>query len=175
VKPLVNLANKVSGEKTMSTWTIRPMLITDCNDMFKLHVAAINAIDDSIYTKDIRDSWAFGLTVEGYARAADDGEEYEVAVTKTGEVVAFCGVKNGEVYGLFVDPRFQGLGIGKALYLRGEARALVQNPDAKTLPLSASLCAIPFYEHLGYKEVKRVSRKSRGGLMMDVSEMEKPI
>jgi putative acetyltransferase len=156
-------------------WSTRAATPDDAQEMCELHIATIRAIDDSIYSLEIRESWAFGLAPEGYVRAMGEGEEYEIATLANGRVVAFCGVRNGEVYGLFVHPEFQGRGIGRTLYARGEARAILQKPNPTVLSLSASLCAVSFYQSLGYREIERLLRKSRGGLMMLVSEMEKVI
>jgi ribosomal protein S18 acetylase RimI-like enzyme len=159
----------------IENWSIRAATQDDTPEMCNLHIAAIKAIDHSIYSSESLESWAFGLVPERYVSAMGEGEEYEVATLANGTVVAFCGVRNGEVYGLYVHPEFQGCGIGRALYARGESRAIRQKPDATVLPLSASLCAVDFYQSLGYHEIEQHLVKSRGGLMMLVSKMKKVI
>lgn len=156
-------------------WRIRDGRPDDGAAMLAIHVAAIMAVDQSIYSAELLRSWAHGLTAEGYAASMRDGEEFEIALDGGGRPIAFCGAKNGEVFGLYVHPDAQLSGIGAALLMRGERRARRQRPDADHLPLSASLNAIPFYQKHGYRLMRIESRPSRGGLPMDAACMSKPI
>jgi GNAT superfamily N-acetyltransferase len=121
---------------------VRTAAIEDFEAMRDLHVAAILAVDPSIYSPEALASWAHGLSPAGYAASMAAAEEFEVAVDRDGRVVAFCGVKNGEVFGLYVHPRAQGANLGAILLRRGEDRARRQRPDADHFPLSASLNAV---------------------------------
>lgn len=141
--------------------------------MLAIHLAAIQAIEDRFYDRATRESWAFGLTQEGYGRSMAEGENFELAQEASGKIVAFCGVKNGEVFGLYVHPESQGRGIGAALLKRGELR--LRTASEASLPLTASLNAQAFYEAQGYRMIEHVDVKSRGGLMQRVARMSKTL
>lgn len=143
--------------------------------MLGVHLAAIMATSKAIYPQEILDSWAYGLSAGGYALSMAEGEDFELAVTNIDRVIAFCGVKSGEIFALFVHPDFQGRGLGTALLQRGEQRAIAQHSGVEMFPLSATLSAVSFYERHGYRLKSRESVKSRGGMLMQVAKMEKPV
>ena len=141
--------------------------------MLAVHLAAIHAIEDHFYDRPNRESWAFGLAPEGYGRAMADGEIFELVEDASGKIIAFCGVKNGEVFGLYVHPDAQGRGIGKVLLQRAEARLVSEGYSV--IPLTASLNARAFYEVHGWQFIEHREVKSRGGLIQAVAAMKKTI
>jgi GNAT superfamily N-acetyltransferase len=157
----------------MPETAIRPFRPTDGAALARLHRRAIMAIPEAFYPIAERESWAHGLTNEGYARAVAGGEIIEVAVDGGDTPIAFCGRKDGEVCGLYVDPDHQGNGIGRALLERAEA-AIVR-AGHRRIVVRASLFAVPFYRSKGYAEVGHTQFTSRGGLVISATNLEKII
>jgi GNAT superfamily N-acetyltransferase len=140
--------------------------------MCRLHTRAILAAPDAFYSKEQRISWAYGLTPQGYVDASNKDEIYEVA-TVGGEVMGFCGRTAETVRGLYVDPDFQGRGIGRELLARAEA--VLRSEGRTVMKIEASLSAEAFYASAGYRKITEEIRPSRGGLMMGACMMRKEL
>ena len=84
-----------------------------------------------------------------------------LVVEEDGELVATGSLVHGEILAVFVHPRLQKGGRGKALMkaLENEARA----SGVTEIGLSISLPSKSFYESLGYKVVEEISRDVGGG------------
>ena len=92
----------------------------------------------------------------------------------TASVVAFCDHGPDEVIGLYVDPAFQGHGIGSALLNQAEGR--MRDAGTTLAKIHAATSSQAFYERHGYREVERTMHKSRGGLIdAERSKLQKPI
>lgn len=139
--------------------------------MQAVHLAAIHAIEDRFYDRKTRESWAFGLKAEGYALSVAGGEKIDVAVREADGILAFCGRQDGELFGLFVYPKAQGLGIGSAFLSRVEMQFAAE--ERSEVELDASLNAQSFYEARGWNFIGFHEKKTRGGLMMRVARMAK--
>ena len=72
-----------------------------------------------------------------------------------GRLAGVVALEAGEVYSFFVAPDRQGRGVGRELLAFVEGRAREQG--VRHLFLSASLTAVGFYEHLGYRRTGEVS------------------
>jgi GNAT superfamily N-acetyltransferase len=153
-------------------FSIRPFTPEDAPALCRLHTRAILAISDEFYSKEQRVSWAHGLTPQGYIDASDKDETYEVAVIG-GHVIGFCGRTAETVRGLYVDPQFQGRGIGRELLARAET--ILRAEGRTVMDIEASLSAEAFYASAGYRKISEELRPSRGGLMMNACIMRKEI
>ncbi|MCF4098764.1 GNAT family N-acetyltransferase [Maritalea mediterranea] len=151
-------------------FTLRSWREEDSHAMADLHRRSIFASGEDHYTKEQQESWAHGLTANGYTECAKDGEVYIVAVDETDTPIAFCGYKNSEICGLYVDPAHQGRDIGRRLLFRAFINISQIKPDKITL--SASAPAKTFYEKYGYKSVGERTYKTRGGIGINVYDME---
>ncbi|KAF0230528.1 MAG: N-acetyltransferase [Beijerinckiaceae bacterium] len=155
----------------MKNVTFREAIPEDGAGMLAVHLAAIRAIDDRFYGPEIRESWAYGLKAEGYARSVAGGEQIDVAIRNPDEVLAFCGRQDGELFGLFVHPKAQGLGIGTVFLDRVEMQFAAEGRS--DVELDAALNAQSFYEARGWKLIGIHEKKTRGGLMQRVARMAK--
>ncbi len=151
-------------------WTIRPLRDGDGAHLMRLHRSAILAIHPDVYTLEELQSWAFGLRGDQYK--SPDGGRFEV-VEIGGVVVAFRDHTDDEVLGLYVDPAWQGHGMGAELMRLAEERMVARG--AARAKVHASLSAQSFYERLGYVVVQRTEHRSRGGLVMASVRMEKEL
>jgi N-acetylglutamate synthase-like GNAT family acetyltransferase len=88
-----------------------------------------------------------------------------LVVEEEGELVATGSVVHGEILAVFVHPRLQKGGRGKALMqaLENEARA----GGVTEVRLSISLPSKRFYERLGYKVVEKILRDVGEGQRLD--------
>jgi GNAT superfamily N-acetyltransferase len=155
-----------------SEYSIRSFTPEDALALCQLHTRAILATSDTYYSEAERISWAHGLTPQGYVEASNKDEIYEVAVTN-GTVIGFCGRTAETVRGLYVDPDFQGRGIGREFLTRTEAILLAEGRTV--IDIVSSLSAAPFYASAGYKKSSEELRPSRGGLMMAACIMRKEL
>jgi putative acetyltransferase len=147
----------------------RPGTPQDGAAMLSIHTRAIELVAVNDYGEELAQSWAYGLTAEGYGRAMADGEIFDVAVVDD-RVVGFCGRKNDEVVGLYVDPDFMRRGIGSALLDR--AMQQLQRQGHRRIIVDSSLTAMPFYLRRGFHLVSERIRPTRGGLEIRAVDLE---
>jgi GNAT superfamily N-acetyltransferase len=147
---------------------IRPMQAGDSEAMQQLHQRAIMATPDTYYSLDERRSWAFGLQPGQYVTPANG--HFDVAVVDD-HVVAFCDHGPDEVIGLYIDPDFQGRGIGSALL--GQAESRMRGAGTTFAKVHSALSSQGFYERHGYREIERTTHKSRGGLILPSVRLQK--
>ena len=131
------------------------------------------ATGNQFYSPAERESWAHGLTAEGYARARGAGETFVVATDDSDTPIGFCSWSQGRIIGLYVAANRQGSGIGSALLAHGE-RAL-RGFGVTTSHIHASLPAVGFYQSHGYAIASQTHHTSRGGLVLASVLLEKPL
>jgi GNAT superfamily N-acetyltransferase len=140
--------------------------------MCRLHTRAILATPETFYSKAERISLAHGLSPQSYIDASNKDEIYEVAVTN-GNVIGFCGRTAETVRGLYVDPDWQGRGIGRELLARAES--ILRAEGRTVMNIEASRSAEAFYASAGYRKLSEEMRPSRGGLTMGACMMRKEL
>lgn len=86
---------------------------------------------------------------------------------------AVLDAASGEVDAVFVEPDQHGRGIGAMLMQALERMALAAG--CRTLFLSASLNAVPFYRRAGFRAVREELYPHRSGIAIASVYMEKPI
>lgn len=153
--------------------TIRAGTPADAPAILELHRASIMAIGRSHYTQVEVESWAAGLVAERYAQMMERGEEsFIVASVADGSLAGFCSFKPGEIVGLYVAPSWARRGVGGALLQQAESIAAA---EPGVIRIGASLSGQAFYEAHGYRVTIRRTWKTRGGLAIDVVDMEKAL
>lgn len=143
---------------------------SDAEALLSVHRNSILKLGQSHYTAAECESWASGLTVDGYRSSMTSGEVFIVAEDDTG-VVGFCSFKNDEVVGLYVHPNAARRQIGSALLTRAEKT--IRADDFNSIRLNAALSALAFYQSHGYRVQLSRSWTTRGGLEITISEMIK--
>lgn len=152
------------------SWTIRPMRPGDGDAMRRLHQRAIMATSDAYYSLEERQSWAFGLRPDQYVTPA--GGHFDVVVVDD-RIVAFCDHLPEEVIGLYIDPGFQGRGIGGALL--GQAEDRMRKAGTTLAKVHSALSSQSFYERHGYREIERTTHKTRGGMILPSVRLQKQL
>ena len=159
---------------TLPRYSVRSGAPADGKAILRVHLRAILAQGTAAYSKAEVRSWAAGLVPEGYGEdMAKEGATFLVAVDGMQRVIAFCSYMGDEVTGLYVDPAWSRRGVGRDLLKRAETDIAAAGNDS--VGVVASLIAQPFYESEGYELILRRSWKTRGGLEIDVLDMEKPL
>lgn len=146
----------------------------DADGLSAVHERAVRVLGRRVYSDSQIESWVHGNSPACYVEAMrDEGERFEVAVSRLRGIVGFCALKDKEVRSLYVDPDWSGLGVGSALLRRAEAMIAAAGHDK--VVIGASLAGLPFYERHGYSVVKHRHWRSRGGLLIPAADMEKPV
>ncbi len=140
--------------------------------LLALHHASILTLGQGFYTNAELEDWASGLTPEGYGRAMKE-EDFLIAQSGVDQTLAgFASFKGDEIVGFYVHPDWARCGLGSLLLERAEA-ALADGGHA-IFRVSASLSGLPFYLTRGYRVIQQRLYKTRGGLKVDIVDLEKP-
>ena len=143
----------------------------DGASLMRLHRRAILLEGVRAYGPDVARSWAHDLRPELYALATAEGEAIEVA-TIQGAVVGFCGVKDDEIRGLYVDPAYARQGVGAELMRRALER--IHANGFERTRVTAARSGVAFCEAMGFHTERGRMHPTRGGLAMPVLEMARP-
>ncbi len=141
----------------------------------RVHEESIRGAPANIYSRAELESWAGGLKAEGYVATMNrGGETFLIAeIAKgSGALAGFCSYDGGRIHGLYIHPQWTGRGLAGALMDCAEGAILAAG--AERISVSASLLARPLYERRGYAVVGRRDWKTRGGLIIEAFDMEKP-
>lgn len=138
--------------------------------MARLHHRAIMATHENFYSLEQLRSWASGLEPDQY-KVPENGH-FDV-VEANDRVVAFCDHIIDEVIGIYIDPAWQGRGIGTALMRQAEGRMV--SAGSKFAKVHSALSSQSFYERLGYVMVEASEHRTRGGLVLRSVRLQKPI
>ena len=131
--------------------TIRRARQEDREAVWRVHGRAVRETCATHYSREVIEIWAGRLRPGKYAEAIDKYEFY--VAEEGGEVVGFgeLGPAAGAIQGLYVSPGVKGRGVGRELLRTLEERA--REYGLKSLSLTSSLNAVPFYERAGFKAV----------------------
>ena len=152
--------------------SLRPAQETDAWVLSAIHIAAIKALPATFYTRKELLTWRNN-------RDKPDGsnilksmktESFWVAL-KGGVIIGFASFIVDELIGLYVHPKYQGKGIGRALvqHFCNEAT----NQGINKVITTASLYAEGFYLRLGFTAIQRAPHYLRSGIVVPVTKMSK--
>ena len=140
-----------------------------------MHQESIRGAPAHVYSRAELESWVGGPKAEGYVWAMTHaGETFLVAdIPKgVGALAGFCSYARNRIGGLYIHPQWTGRGLASAMMDRAEAAILAAG--AERISICASLIARPLYERRGYIVLRQRAWRTRGGLMIDAYDMEKP-
>lgn len=80
------------------------------------------------------------------------------ATDKDGRIPGFCGVHDGNIEMLFIDPQSRGLGIGRLLTTHAISKQAASRVDVN----EQNPQAIGFYQHLGFEIIGRSELDGQG-------------
>jgi GNAT superfamily N-acetyltransferase len=156
-----------------------PMNILVRNITPKDYAQAIEVIKRSnreslgkIYLPKLIDAFCQKYDLENFQVKAQEIQYFVAENSENSQIVGIIGLKHNELRTFFVDPQFQGKGIGRKLYDRLEAEAKKLN--LSELILEGSPLGEPIYIHLGFNKVKTIY-KERVGIKYSDSYMKKSL
>lgn len=81
-------------------------------------------------------------------------------VKKDGTVIGVGGLEDNYIETVFIHPKYQNQGIGKAIMEKLESRAKEKGIDE--VILNASINAVPFYKKMDYKKQRKIEQENYG-------------
>lgn len=149
----------------------RQALPADAAAMFAMHKESVHSLCRSAYSPAEIDAWFWDRTPAIYEQALAEGGIHLACAQ--GEVAGFVGFTRGEVTLLFVSPRHAGLGLGRALFELGLARASAGHQGV--MVVVATRNSQRFYERYGFVEVERQAIiRGAPEVQIEVIRMERP-
>ncbi|MEH1924063.1 GNAT family N-acetyltransferase [Nostoc sp.] len=154
--------------------SLRPAQETDAWVLSAIHIAAIKALPATFYTQKELLAW------RNYRNKADGSNILKSMKAETcwvaiagDAVIGFASFIVDELIGLYVHPKYQGKGIGRALVQHFCDEATEQGVDK--VITTASLYAEGFYLRLGFTAIERVPHYLRSGIVVPVTKMSKTL
>jgi putative acetyltransferase len=126
---------------------IRPSRPSDAAELLRIWREAVDASHDFLAPEDRA---AIELLVDDYVRTSS-----LLVVSLEGRPVAFMGVTDHNIDSLFIDPRAQGLGLGRRMTEQVGSPATVDVNEQNG-------AALGFYRHLGFEVVGRSELDDQG-------------
>jgi GNAT superfamily N-acetyltransferase len=152
---------------------IRRALITDTEQICRLHKASIRSLCCRHYTPDQIEAWAGPKQPEHYEWLIHDLIVF--VVEEGGDIIGFGALDAGatEIRALYVAPDFVGHGVGSMVLeaLESEARRL----DRPRLGVSATLNSVAFYGARGYSSLGAGENVLPQGISLPCVRMEKTL
>ncbi len=142
---------------------VRAATAADCEEIYRIHVAAIRALPGGAQGKAGIERWLAGQQPSVYARSMAE-ESFIVAELNDG-IVAWgaLSVPKQEITNVFVHPDFHRRRIGSAIIARLES--LAGNAEIQDVRLQATGTAIDFYIANGYRAEPPVGSGADWALM----------
>lgn len=152
---------------------IRKALVTDAEQIWKVHTASIRRFCSGAYTLEQIEEWTAALAPDRYL---DTIRTLECVVAEVdGRVQGFCilDLGAGEVHAIYLAPAAAGKGLGRQLM--GWAEATAEQHGWKELFVKATLNAVPFYEKCGFQSRCTANHPLPSGTPRACVEMRKSL
>ncbi|MFN6495524.1 MAG: GNAT family N-acetyltransferase [Nostoc sp. DedQUE01] len=152
--------------------SLRPADEKDGWALSAIHIAAIKALPATFYTEQELFAWRNNHNQPDSSNILKNMklESLWVAVEKD-VVMGFASFVVDELIGLYVHPKYQGQGVGRALVEHFCNKASDRGIDK--VITTASLYAEGFYLRLGFTAIKRAPHYLRNGVVVPVTKMSK--
>lgn len=137
-----------------------------------IHIAAIKALPTTFYTQKELLAWRNNRNKPDASNILKSMKVETFWVASEGDVViGFASFIVDELIGLYVHPKYQGKGIGRALVQHFCNEATDQGIDK--VITTASLYAEGFYLRLGFTAIQKAPHFLRNGVVVPVTKMSK--
>lgn len=114
----------------------------------------------SIYPKELIDIFCSKYDLELFKEKAKEIEYFVAEDIDSGRILGVIGLKRNELRTFFVDPDYQGKGVGSKLYKKLEETAKARG--IRVLILEGSPLGEPVYTHFGFSKEKIISKEKAG-------------
>lgn len=154
--------------------SLRPAQETDAWVLSAIHIAAIKALPATFYTQKELLAWRNYRNKPDGSNILKSMKVETLWVAIEGDVViGFASFIVDELIGLYVHPKYQGKGIGRALVQHFCDEATEQGIDK--VITTASLYAEGFYLQLGFTAIQTVPHYLSRGVVVPVIKMSKTL
>ncbi|MBH8562836.1 GNAT family N-acetyltransferase [Nostoc sp. CENA67] len=154
--------------------SLRPAVESDAWVLSAIHIAAIKALPATFYTHKELLAWRNYREKPDGSNILKSMKAETFCVAVEGDVITgFASFRVDELIGLYVHPRYQGKGIGRALVQHFCDEAIAQGIDQ--VFTTASLYAEGFYLRIGFTPIKRAPHQLRTGMFVPVTKMSKTL
>ena len=144
-----------------------PKYFNDVHELILITIDTLNSKDYSLETIKIMKDWQ---NEESLKKKFLEGT-YFLALDSN-RVIGIGGLVKEEISTMFVEPTYNGKGVGGTILKMLEDKA--REKGIKKLSLGSTLTAHPFYTKCGYKTIKRAIHKLDGN-DFEAYEMEKEL
>ena len=136
---------------------LREYIPSDCAQLAELFYQTVHSVNAKDYTKEQLDAWATG-EVDLQAWDASFRAHKTIVAVKNGEIVGFGDMdETGYLDRLYVHKDYQGQGIASAI-----CDELERFAAGNSITTHASITAKPFFQHRGYRVVRKQEVIRRG-------------
>ena len=154
--------------------SLRPAQETDAWVLSAIHIAAIKALPATFYTQKELLAWRNYRNKPNGSNILKSMKAESFWVAIEGDVViGFASFIVDELIALYVHPKYQGKGIGRALVQHFCNEATKQGIDK--VITTASLYAEGFYLRLGFHAIQKAPHYLRSGIVVPVTKMSKTL
>ena len=154
---------------------IRRATLDDRIAIHAVHAASIRRLCTGHYSADQLRRWAGFLTPEHYTAVIGDSNRHFVVAEIDGRIAGFGQLhpRTAEIEAVYVDPGHARAGVGSAILRHLERVALKES--LRSLRLTATLNAIPFYERHGFRVTGHGEHRHPSGVTLRCATMTKPL
>jgi GNAT superfamily N-acetyltransferase len=124
-----------------------------------------------IYPHELIDEFCKKYDVDKFEKKALDVEYFIAVDVETHKILGVIGLKHNELRTFFVDPKYQGKGIGRKLYDYLEKKA--RERGLTELALEGSPLGEPIYERFGFKKIGTLHKERLGIAYSDAQMVKK--
>lgn len=129
---------------------LRKYTPSDCAQMAELFYQTVHSVNAQDYTREQLDAWATG-EVDSQAWDKSFRAHKTIIAVKNGEIVGFGDMdETGYLDRLYVHKDYQGQGVASAI-----CDELERFAAGKIITTHASVTAKPFFQHRGYRVVRK--------------------
>jgi len=132
----------------------------------KTHRISLGEIYPNILVEDLCKKYE----LSNLAKKAAEIDYWIAEDEDSGKILGIIGLKDNELRTFFVDPDFQGKGVGKSLY--NHIEQIARNKGIRKITLVGSPLGQPIYKKLGFVKLKDI-HKERVGIPYTDAIMEK--
>ena len=128
---------------------LRKYIPPDCKEIAELFYDTIHTINAKDYTNKQLNAWADGkinLTIWNQSFC----EHFTIVAVENNRIIGFGDIDIDYIDRLYVHKNFQNKGIASAI-----CNELEKNTSVHKITTHASITAKPFFEHQGYKVIKK--------------------
>ena len=148
---------------------ITPNDYKQAGDMIK---RTIRASFKSLYPEKLIQAFCDKHDIDKFRQVAKTVEFFVAEDQKTQKIVGIIGIKDDRLRRYFVDPNYQGKGVGRLLF--DHLEVVAKKRGLQKITLEGSPLAQPIYKHFGFKIIKSIT-KERAGVKYTDAVMEKTL